>query len=260
MENYQTINTERDGAVLTLWLARPEVHNALNDIMIREITSLFNHLEQDEEISVVVVRGAGKSFCSGADLRWMQNAFSLSPPENLKECRELSGMFGAIFNSNKIVIAVVHGNVFGGGTGLAAVCDLAYCTTESTFSLSEARLGLAAASITPYLLNKVRPADLKELIFTAKHFHGKEAVHCGLISQHFPSMEELEINLKQTTSQILSNGKRALNASKKLINNLSGSATSSVMESIPSLLAKIRVSEEAREGFSAFLEKRKPNW
>ncbi len=260
MENYQTIKTETEGDVLTLWLARPGVHNALNDIMIREISALFNHLKQEDSIRVVVVRGEGKSFCSGADLRWMNNAFSLSPEENLQECRELSEMFGAIFNSSKITVAAIHGNVFGGGTGLAAVCDLTYCVADSTFSLSEAKLGMAAASITPYLLNKVRPAELKELIFTAKHFDGKEAARFGLVNQHFPSMQELEINLKQTISQILSNGKQALIESKKLINHLIGSAMASEMESIPSLLAKIRVSSEAREGFSAFLEKRKPKW
>ena len=260
MENYQTISAERDGAVLTLWLARPAVHNALNEIMIREISALFNHLEKDEGIRMVVIRGEGKSFCSGADLRWMQNAFSLSPEENLRECRELSDLFGIIFNSSKIVVAAIHGHVFGGGTGLAAVCDLAYCTADSKFSLSEARLGMTAASITPYLLKKMSASDLKELIFTAKHFDGTEAVRYGLVHQHFPSMQELEINLKQTTSQLLSNGKLAITESKKLINRLTGSDKSPEMEEIPSLVARIRVSAEAREGFSAFLEKRKPNW
>jgi methylglutaconyl-CoA hydratase len=260
MESYQTIKTSIEGAVLTLWLARPVVHNALNDILIREISALFNHLEQDEGIRVVVIRGEGKSFCSGADLRWMQNAFDLSQEENLKECSELSNLFGTICNSSKIVVAVIHGNAFGGGVGLAAVCDLAYCATGSRFSLSEAKLGMAAASITPYLLHKMSPSDLKELIFTARHFDGHEAVGYGLVNRHFPSMEDLEINLKQTTSQILSNGKQALIESKRLINRLTGSSMTSGMEDIPSLLARIRVSAEAREGFSAFLEKRKPNW
>jgi methylglutaconyl-CoA hydratase len=260
MERFQTIVTEREGAILTLWLSRPEVHNALNNTMISEITSLFLHLEQDADIRMVVIRGAGKSFCSGADLRWMQNSFNLSPEENLNECRELSDLFGTIFNSSKIVVAAVHGNVFGGGTGMVAVCDLAYCVTDSTFSLSEAKLGMAAASITPYLIKKMSPSDLKELIFTARHFDGHEAVGYGLINQHFPSMKDLEINLKQITSQILSNGKQALIESKKLINRLTESGKTKDMEEIPSLLARIRVSAEAREGFSAFLEKRKPNW
>ena len=141
------------GQVATLWLARPEVHNAINDIMISEISDFFTLMEENNEVRMIVVRGQGKSFCSGADLQWMKTSFSLSPDENVKECIELTDLFEQIFNNSKVVIGVVHGNTFGGGNGLVAVCDLAYCLAETKFSLSETRIGMAAASITPFMLN-----------------------------------------------------------------------------------------------------------
>jgi methylglutaconyl-CoA hydratase len=260
MKNYQTIKSAFDGQVVTLWLARPEVHNALNNIMIREISLFFSKIETMSEVRIVVIRGWGKSFCSGADLHWMKNAVTLSEEENLKESAELSAMFEAVFNCNKIVIAAVHGNVYGGGTGLVAVCDLAYCTSDAKFSLSETRIGMAAASITPYLLQKIRIPDLKELIFSAKVFSGNEAVNYGLLNQSFPSQEALELYLKGITSQMLENGEQALIISKRLINKITIQSVSGILGQIPGLLAQIRVSPEAREGISAFLEKRKPDW
>jgi len=260
MENYQTIKAEIKEHVATLWLSRSEVHNALNDIIIREISSFFTRIEDNTELRIVVIRGSGKSFCSGADLLWMKKSFTLSESENLKESTELSEMFRAIFNSSKIVIAAIHGNVFGGGIGLVAVCDLAYCQADSRFSLSETRIGMAAASITPYLLLKVQAAALKELIFTARSFTGEEAYKYQLVNQSFASSNEMELHLKGVIAQILSNSRMAIMESKKLINQLTEKLVADNKEQIPELLARIRVSPEAQEGFSAFLEKRKPKW
>lgn len=260
MVNYKTIVAELKGQVATLWLARPEVHNALNDMMVREISAFFTKIAENSEIRLIVIRGQGKSFCSGADLSWMKQAFSLTPEENLKESKELSDLFGLIFNSSKIVIAAVHGNVYGGGNGLVAVCDLAYGVADARFSLSETRIGLAAASITPYMLNKVHSSDLKELIFTARTFDGNEAVKYGLLNQSFASSEVMDLYLNGIIEEILSNGKQAMIESKRLINRLTEKPMSGVMEEIPELLARIRVSPEAQEGFSAFLEKRKAKW
>ena len=260
MENYLTVKTEIKEHAFTLWLDRPEVHNALNDIMIREIASIFTQIEEDRMPRIVVIRGSGKSFCSGADLTWMKNSFNLSEEENLKESLELSNMFNVIFNSSKVVIAAVHGNVFGGGNGLVAACDFAYCVANSKFSLSETRIGMAAASITPYLLQKVHASDLKELIFTAKNFTAEEAVKYQLINQSFPTPEEMESHLHELISGILINGRQAIIESKRLINQLTEKLGNENMEQIPNLLARIRVSTEAQEGFSAFLEKREPKW
>ena len=260
MEKYSTILPELDGQVATLWLSRPEVHNALNDLMIREISGFFGTMERNSDVRIIVLRGQGKSFCSGADLQWMKSSFTLSSDENIKDCKRLTDLFEQIFNSNKVVIGVVHGNTFGGGNGLVAVCDLAYCLHETRFSLSETRIGMAAASITPFLLNRVSSSDLKELIFTARVFSGREAEQKGLVNQSFATMEELESHFKKTNGEMLANGKNGIIESKQLINRLIIESMSKEMKEIPALLAKIRVSPEAQEGFSAFLEKRKPKW
>lgn len=260
MEIYQTIRPVFDGNVVTLWLARPEVHNAFNKFMITELTTFFSSIEKMDEIRIVLIRGEGKSFCAGADLQWMKNSFSLSEEENLKESAALANMLSRIYSSTKIVIAGVHGNVLGGGIGLVAVCDLAYCLADTSFALSEAKLGITAATITPYLLLKVQPSVLKELIYTAKKFNGTEAVGYGLLNESFPSMEALNAHLKQLTDQISGNGRVALITTKQLINKLTFRFKAEELNGLPELLAQIRVSPEAQEGFSAFLEKRKPNW
>jgi len=260
MDNYQTIQTVYDGSVATLWLSRPEVHNAMNGKMIHEITLFFQQIEEMEELSVVVIRGAGDSFCSGADLHWMKNAFALSNKENLKESEALSEMFSCIYHSKKVVVAVAHGNVFGGGNGLVAVCDLAFGLSGTTFSLSETKIGMAAVTITPYLLQKISIATLKELIFSANNFDGDQAMEFGLLNRSFPSTETLEAYLNKLLTKLVTNGREAIIASKQLINKLSLDSMSQTMEQIPGLLARIRVSAEAQEGFSAFLEKRKPVW
>jgi len=260
VNEFNTIVTEYNGQVVTLWLARPEVHNALDDVMVREISTFFTSIEEDTEIRLIVIRGKGRSFCSGADLNWMKRAFSLTPDENLSESTALSNLFKLIYNSSKIVIAAVHGNIYGGGNGIVAACDLAYSIDTAKFSLSETRIGMAAASITPYMLKKVHVADLKALIFSAMSFNGKDAAKYGLINKSFPSAEFMELYLNSIISEMLANGKLALIESKKLINSLIDQSMSLEILQIPELLARIRVSPEAQEGFSAFLEKRKPIW
>jgi methylglutaconyl-CoA hydratase len=260
MDNYQTIRAVYDGTVATLWLSRPEVHNAINSKMIHEITYFFQQIEELDELRVVVIRGSGESFCSGADLQWMKNAFALSKEENLRESEALAGMFSRIFHSSKVVIAMAHGNIFGGGIGLLAVCDLVYGISSASFCLSETKIGMAAATITPYLLQKMSPATLKELIFTAGNFNGNQAMGYGILNRSFPSNEIVEAYLHEVLTRITANGRRAIVASKQLINQLSQEAMIKKMEQIPELLASIRVSSEAQEGFSAFLEKRKPVW
>jgi len=260
VKEFNTIVTELNGQVASLWLARPEVHNALDDMMIMELSRFFKKIGDHNEIRVVVIRGQGKSFCSGADLNWMKRAFNLTAAENLKESQELSELFNLIYNCSKIVIAAVHGNVFGGGNGIVAACDLAYCMDNAKFSLSETRIGMAAASITPYMLKKVHASDLKELIYTARNFDGQAAVNYGLLNQSFALAEDMDLHISKTIAEILGNGKQALFESKRLINRLTDHQIAEEMLQIPELLARIRVSKEAQEGFSAFLEKRKPKW
>lgn len=247
--------------VVDVWLDRPERHNALNNLLIGEMLDFFRTIEGNDCIRVVVLRGKGLSFCAGADLEWMKQSVLLDGNENLEECISLSSFYNTIFDSSKVVIGMVHGNCFGGGVGLAAVCDLVYTTNDASFSLSEARLGLAAASIAPYLLRRIRPGTLKELVFSARRFNGIEAAVIGLVNQSFDHSEAAENHLISLLEQIKGNGPRALVEAKKLINSLADPLKyDSEIKNIPHLLARLRTSDEAREGFSAFLEKRKPMW
>lgn len=260
-QNYKTINVEVEDHVATLWLNRPEKHNALSLELLNEVTGFFHRADVDDNIRVVVVRGRGKSFCAGADIGWMKQSALLSEEANLSESKVLSRFFDAIFSSSKVTIAVVQGNAFGGGCGLAAVCDLVYASHGARFSLSETRLGLIAATITPYMLMKLPMPVYKEMVFTAKKFDGKEAEKSGLVNRNFENDKELEQHLNTTIKEILKGGPKSLSGSKKLINDVMQNASvKEKLSEVPRILAKVRVSPEAREGFKAFLDKRKPNW
>lgn len=262
MDNhYETIAFEKEGKILNLWLNRPDHHNALNRRMVQEMTTFFRNLEDARDIRVVMLRGKGKSFCAGADLKWMQSSIELSADNNLQETRELSGMFEAIYRSRKIVIALAHGNIYGGGNGLLAACDLVYCLDNCSFSLSETRIGLVAATISPYLLHRISPARLRELVLTARRFDGREAEETGLVNRCFPDVAEMEQHALRQAEAIMDGGPHSISTSKRLINQLSDYRfPTGIHDMMAKILAETRTSREAQEGMTAFLEKRKPDW
>jgi methylglutaconyl-CoA hydratase len=261
MRNCTTITVEIDQAVATLWLNRPEKHNALNPLLMNEVIQFFNDVELDKEIRFVVIRGKGKSFCAGADLGWMKESALLNREENLQEGQLLTDFFTTIYNSSKVTIGIAHGNIFGGGNGLLAVCDLAYSISASKFSLSETRLGLIAATITPFMLRKLQPSVYKELIFTARAFNGTEAERIGMVNKNFDEAADLDEHLKTTLSAMMNAGPQSLIGSKKLINDLLDiSKHEEIKKQLPEIIANVRVTDEAKEGFAAFLEKRLPKW
>lgn len=258
---YQTISIREAGQVARLSLNRPEQHNAMNRTMIQEISHYLNQVSGNDHIRILTINGSGKSFCSGADIVWMKNSASLPEEENHKESLELSEMFHAISDCRKVVIGMAHGNIFGGGNGLLAACDLAYCTNESRFSLSETRIGLVAASIAPHLLKRMTPATVKELLFTARRFDGIKAENAGLVNQSFETVREMEEYVESSVNDILRGGPLSVENSKKMMNQLSGYRfPEEIHREIARLLATTRVSSEAQEGMQAFIEKRNPNW
>lgn len=262
MQNqFKTLKISISGSVASVLLNRPEQHNAMNPEMIQEITRFFREVNQRKDISVVTLQGAGKSFCAGADLLWMKNSINLSAKENREETKMLARMFKAVFRCSAVVIGAAHGSVFGGGNGLLAACDLAYCTTDSKFSLSETRIGLVAATISPYLLLRMQPATVKELIFTARRFNGEQAEAFGLVNGSFSNQEEMQQHLEKTIQAILEGGPDSVIKSKKTINKLIMSRFPKNMgKKLARLLALSRISDEAQEGMQAFIEKRKANW
>ncbi|HOO84588.1 MAG TPA: enoyl-CoA hydratase-related protein [Prolixibacteraceae bacterium] len=249
------------GGVSIVNFNRPSVHNALNPSLMRKVIRFLKRAENDASVRVIVLRGNGPSFCAGADLAWMKKSAKLSEKENLEEARLLSEFFAAVKQSSKVTIAVAHGNVFGGGNGLVAVCDLAYGLNDTRFSLSETRLGIVAATISPFMLQRLPVHIYKELVFTARKFDGLEAEKIGLLNKSFETTEALDAYLDKTINAILNGGPLAVEGSKRLIDNLCDREKApEITEQIPKILAEVRVSSEAREGFAAFLEKRKPNW
>lgn len=261
MSNYKTIITEHKGAVSTLWLNRPDKHNALNPKMMHEVIHYFHEIEKNSELRIVVIKGKGASFCAGADLHWMKASANLSLEENITESRLLSNFFTSIQQSSKITIALTHGNIYGGGNGLVAACDLAFGLQNCRFSLSETRIGLIAATITPLMLQRIQPSTYKLLVFSAIPFNGVQAKEMGLLNQVFDQAEALNQYIDTLLASILKGGPKAVAGSKQLINDLLNSEKNTdIKASIPELLATIRVGDEAQEGFTAFVEKRLPKW
>lgn len=260
-KKFNTLKISANEEITRLILNRPEQHNAMNREMILGITRFFKELRNQKETRIVIMEGAGKSFCAGADLMWMKDSAGLTPKQNRQETKMLGKMFKSIFRSPAIVIGAAHGNIFGGGNGLLAACDLAYCTADSQFSLSETRIGLVAATISPYLLLRIQPARAKELIYTAERFNGRQAESFGLVNRAFSNFEEMQAHIEKTAQAILAGGPVSVMKSKKQLNKLSmGKFPDNTEKKAARILAASRISDEAQEGLQAFVEKRKPKW
>ncbi len=260
MTDYQTIQFEIKDDIGTIWLNRPEIHNAFNEVMISELIDCFEEIKKMDEIRIVVLRGRGKSFCAGADLNWMRAVANYSYEQNFKESLNLSKCFYTIYTCAKPTIAVVHGAAIGGANGLLASCDFAYAEDNTTFSLSEVKIGIVPACISPYVTKRVGEYGSRELMLTGRRIKGKEAEHFRLVNKSLAA-EELEEYLTSVISLLRTSGPKAMGHCKNLIFNISNKETlEQALESTAKMIAEIRASEEGQEGMAAFLEKRKPKW
>jgi methylglutaconyl-CoA hydratase len=258
MNTYKTIEITTDKGALTIWLNRPDVHNAFDETMLRELTDCLENTGQ--QTRCVILRGRGKSFCAGVDLNWMKAVSVNSYEQNYTESLLLSKCFLSIYNCPVPTIAVVHGVALGGANGLLSACDLAYCTDDATFSLSEVKIGIVPACISPYVIKRVGEYGAKELMLTGRRIHGKEAAHFRLVNKSVPA-EFLEETLTEVIALLHTSGPKAMNQCKTLIHEVANKLT--LMEAYDytaRMIAEIRASEEGQEGMNAFLEKRKPNW
>ncbi len=260
MKNFKTIQLEIKNEVGTIWLNRPEIHNAFNEVMIAELIEMFKEIKSIDDIRIVVLRGRGKSFCAGADLNWMRNVAKYSYEDNYAESLNLSNCFYEIYTCPKPTIAVVHGAAIGGANGLLAACDFAYADENTTFSLSEVKIGIVPACISPYVTKRVGEYGSKELMLTGKRFKGEEAAFHRLINKSLPT-NQLDKYLEEVIALLKTSGPKAMTHCKNLIYDISNKLT--LQEAISytaKMIADIRASEEGQEGMAAFLEKRKPNW
>lgn len=255
------IQTEIQGAVATVTLNRPDLHNAFNEDMIKDLTQTFTTLGQKLEIRVIVLAAAGRSFCAGADLNWMKSMLNYTFEENVTDANALAKMLRAIDECPKPVIGRIHGAAFGGGVGLASVCDITVALEEVTFCLSEVKLGLLPAVISPFVLNKIPVSEARRYFLTAERFSAEEAHRIGLVSKVVSSEENLDSTVQTWIQALLQNGPEAVSLCKKLIREISTSSSrEEAIQLATHLIAERRVSEEGQEGMRSFLEKRPSQW
>ena len=260
METEPVLTEIDERGVATLVLNRPEVHNAFNDELIARLARAVDELDGDDRVRVVRVAGRGKSFSAGADLNWMRRMAGYSEEENRADALEVARMFNKLATLRCPTVALVHGNAFGGGVGLIACCDIAVAVEGARLSLSEVRLGLIPATISPYVIEAVGARQARRLFLTAERFDATEAMALGLVHAVCPA-ERLEETADVFVSQLLENGPHAMAASKELVAAVAHRPIdAAVGEDTAERIARQRASEEGREGVSAFLEKRPPGW
>lgn len=260
MREFENIQFELNGKVGILWLNRPEKHNAMNQEMIGEIIECVEEVNRMEEVRVLILRGRGKSFCAGADLNYMKSIASFGYEENFQDSIRLAQCFNTIYRCFKPTIAVVHGAAIGGANGLLSACDFVFCDDETKFAFSEVKLGIAPATISPYVLRRIGEYSCRDLMLTGRRFLGKEAERYGLVNASMPA-NELDERVDQYLKLLMSSGPNAMKSVKDLLFMITEEPSyEDTMEYTASLIAKLRASEEGQEGMSSFLEKRKPNW
>ena len=250
---------DRQGPVARVTLNRPEIHNAFDEHLIAELTTAFETLAEEETVRCVLLTGAGRSFSAGADLSWMRRTADYDEQANLEDARRLERMLAALDELPKPTVALVNGAAMGGGVGLVAACDVAIAAERALFALSEVRLGLVPAVISPYVLRAVGPRACRRYFLTGERFDAAEARRIGLVHETVPEAA-LEARAGEIVEAILAGGPEAQAEAKSLV-RLCGSLEGSLLgEATARLIARRRASPEGREGVSAFLEKRPPAW
>jgi methylglutaconyl-CoA hydratase len=257
---YETIGVAVDDrGVATLTLARPEKHNAMSGTMIGELTAVARLLGADAAVRVVVLAAEGASFCAGGDLGWMKAQIEADRAARIKEAKRLALMFKALNDLDKPLIARVQGNVFGGGIGLLCIADVAVAADTARIGLTETRLGLIPATISPYVVARIGEGQARPLFMSGRIFDAREAQGTGLLTRVVPS-GDLDAAIEAEITPYLQVAPGAVGQSKALARSLGMPITEAVIEATIERLAGVWETDEAREGVSAFLEKREPWW
>jgi methylglutaconyl-CoA hydratase len=256
---YQFITTRRQGPVEYLTLNRPDVRNAFNEHVIEELTRWAGATAGDRSLRAVVLSGAGKTFCAGADLTWMSKMVAYSEDENIRDATAMARMFSALDTLPMPLVGRVHGAALGGGSGLAAVCDIVVADEGALFGFTEVKLGILPAVISPYALAKVGRSAARELFLTGMRFGAQRAKEIGLVHAVVP-IDQLDAKVQEYVNEILSAGPEGIAAAKALIPEVWSRAAADAMGVTAAAIAARRVSAEGQEGMKAFLEKRKAGW
>jgi methylglutaconyl-CoA hydratase len=259
---FQFLATRQDGSVEYLTLNRPDVRNAFNEHVIAELTAWAADARaraERGELRIVVLAGAGKTFCAGADVTWMSKTVTYTEEENLRDATAASRMFAALDELPLPVVGRVHGAALGGGAGLAAVCDIVVAEETAVFGFTEVKLGILPAVISPFALTKIGRSAARELFLTGARFTAARAKDIGLVHTVVPA-HELDNAVATYVHELLSAAPQAVAAAKALIRDVIGRTAEDAMPITAATLAKRRVSKEGQDGLRAFLEKRKPSW
>ncbi len=257
---FQSLEIERQPYTAIVWLNRPEVRNAFNEAMIAELRQAFEELGRDDSVRAVVLAGRGPAFCAGADLSWMKRMADFSEAENRADAAGLAAMLQAIDTCPKPVVARVHGPCYAGGMGLVAACDIAVASHEAEFCVSEVKLGLIPAVISPYLLRAIGARAARRWFLSAEKLRAGEAWRLGLVHE-LTEPDELDAQISVLLGALVSNSPAAQREAKRLIRDVeSRTIDAALLDDTAGRIATIRASADGREGVRSFLEKRKPSW
>ena len=257
---YENLEVAVHRGVGTIRMNRPEVRNAFNETMIAELTQAFQAADADPAVRAVVLAGHGPAFCAGADLNWMKKMSGYSMEENRADAMGLATMLNTIYMMKKPTVARVHGAAFAGGMGLVAACDIAVASDGAEFCLSEVKLGLTAATISPYVVAAMGERCARRYFLTAERFSAAEAFRIGLVHDIVPA-EQLDASVDALLGHLLAASPAAIAASKELIRSVAhGAIDADMIAGTAARIAAARASADGKEGIRAFLEKRKPAW
>ena len=259
-EDTVLLNTTRAG-VAVVTLNRPKVHNAFNPDVINKLSDIFETLRGADHVRVVMIEGAGPSFSAGADLAWMRAAADYTTSDNREDAGGMAGMLHKLDTLPQMTIALVHGAAMAGGCGILSACDMAIATKNASFALSEVRLGIIPAVISPYVIRAIGPRAAHRYFLTAERFDSAMALALGLVHIVVEDNDALAKESERLVQQVFSCAPGAIHAAKELIAAVAGRPIDNhIMSDTARRIAERRASDEAKEGLSAFLEKRKPKW
>lgn len=255
-----TLKLERHKNIAWLWMNQPQTHNAFDASLIEDLKTALMQLDRDDDIRAVVLAGRGKSFSAGANLHWMREQGTANISENRNDAQKLGEMLLRLYQMNKPVVARVHGPAIGGGMGLAAACSICIASSSAVFATSEVRLGLAPSVISPYVLRAIGARQAQRYFLTAERISAQRAYEIGLVHDVVDDTR-LDERLSEVLDAVLRGGPAALQASMDLIRDIAGVMPShTVTKDTAERIAHLRASDEAREGVSAFFEKRPAHW
>jgi len=260
MDTYDTLEISVADKVATITLNRPQLRNAFNEAAIADLTMAFDEASQEADVRAIVLAANGPAFCAGADLNWMKKMAAYTPAENEADALRLADMLRTIYFSPKPVVAKVQGDCYAGGMGLVAACDIVVAADSVNFCLSEVKLGLIPATISPYVIKAMGDQAARRYFLTAERFDAREAHRLGLAHEVVP-LEQLDGTVAAIVGALTGNSPNAVREAKKLVRDIAGLPIDDVLlADTAGRIAAIRTSSEGREGVASFLEKRKPSW